>query len=99
GPLHGIPIAHKDCICTAGIRTTGGSKILANNIPRRSAKVVKDFEAAGAIMIGKTGLHEFTYGISGVNPHFGPVHNPWDLARVSGGSSSGSGAAVAAGIV
>lgn len=99
GPLHGIPIAHKDCILTKGIRTTGGSKIFADYVPERDAEVVQRLHAAGAVTIGKTGLHEFTAGISNINPHFGPVRNPYDPARVSGGSSGGSGAAVAAGIV
>ncbi len=99
GPLHGIPIAHKDCFRTAGVRTSNGSKILAGYVPRRDAEVVALLEAAGAVSIGKTGLHEFTYGITSVNPHYGPVRNPWDPKRVSGGSSGGSGAAVAAGLV
>ena len=99
GPLHGIPIAHKDCILTKGIRTTGGSKIFSDYVPERDADVVQRLQAAGAVTIGKTGLHEFTAGISNINPHFGPVRNPYDPARVSGGSSGGSGAAVAAGIV
>jgi aspartyl-tRNA(Asn)/glutamyl-tRNA(Gln) amidotransferase subunit A len=99
GPLHGIPIAHKDCILTKGVRTTGGSKIFADYLPRRDAEVVESLHAAGAVMIGKTGLHELTYGITNVNPHYGPVRNPHDVTRVSGGSSGGSGAAVGAGIV
>src|SRR6185436_3939162 len=99
GPLHGVPIAHKDCILTRGVRTTGGSKIFANYIPRRDAEVVERLHAAGAVMIGKTGLHELTYGITNVNPHYGAVRNPHDVKRVSGGSSGGSGAAVAAGLV
>ncbi|MEO5923279.1 MAG: amidase [Bryobacteraceae bacterium] len=99
GPLHGIPIAHKDCILTKGIRTTGGSKIYRDYVPDRDAEVVTRLHAAGTVMIGKTGLHEFTAGISNVNPHYGAVHNPHDLTRVSGGSSGGSGAAVAAGLV
>jgi aspartyl-tRNA(Asn)/glutamyl-tRNA(Gln) amidotransferase subunit A len=99
GPLHGIPVAHKDCIYTKGVRTTGGSKLLANFVPERDAEIVRRLHAEGMVMIGKSGLHEFTYGISNVNPHFGPVLNPHDATRVSGGSSGGSGAAVAAGIV
>jgi aspartyl-tRNA(Asn)/glutamyl-tRNA(Gln) amidotransferase subunit A len=99
GPLHGIPIAHKDCVLTKGVRTTGGSKIFADYVPERDAEVVTRLHALGAVMIGKTGLHEFTAGISNINPHFGPVHNPRYLTRVSGGSSGGSGAAVAAGLV
>jgi aspartyl-tRNA(Asn)/glutamyl-tRNA(Gln) amidotransferase subunit A len=99
GPLHGIPIAHKDCIYTKGVRTTGGSKIYADFVPDHDAEVVRRLHAAGTVMVGKTGLHEFTYGISNVNPHYGPVRNPHDHERVSGGSSGGSGAAVAAGLV
>ncbi|MFM2123572.1 MAG: hypothetical protein RL328_23 [Acidobacteriota bacterium] len=99
GPLHGIPVAHKDCFLTKGVRTTGGSKIFRDWVPDRDAEVVERMNAVGMVMVGKTGLHELTYGITNVNPHFGPVHNPHDAARVSGGSSGGSGAAVAAGLV
>lgn len=99
GPLHGIPVAHKDCILTKSIRTTGGSKIFANYVPDRDAEIVRRLHAAGMVTIGKTGLHELTYGITNINPHFGNVHNPHDLTRVSGGSSGGSAAAVAAGLV
>jgi aspartyl-tRNA(Asn)/glutamyl-tRNA(Gln) amidotransferase subunit A len=99
GPLHGIPVAHKDCLLTRGVRTTDGSHLFRNWIPDRDAEVVKRLAAAGMVMIGKTGLHEFTYGISNINPHYGPVRNPHDPGRVSGGSSGGSAAAVAAGIV
>jgi len=99
GPLHGIPIAHKDCILTRGVRTTGGSKIFANYVPRRDAEVVERLHGAGAVMIGKTGLHELTYGITNINPHYGAVRNPNDVTRVSGGSSGGSAVAVAAGMV
>jgi aspartyl-tRNA(Asn)/glutamyl-tRNA(Gln) amidotransferase subunit A len=98
GPMHGIPIAHKDCILTKGVRTTDGSKILANYIPRRNADIVERLHAAGAVMIGKTGLHELTYGITNVNPHYGPVRNPHDVTRISGGSSGGSAVAVVAGM-
>lgn len=99
GPLHGIPIAHKDCFLTRGVRTTDGSKVFRDWVPDRDAEVVERLAAAGMVMIGKTGLHEFTYGISNINPHYGPVRNPHDPTRVSGGSSGGSGAAVAARIV
>ena len=99
GPLHGIPIAHKDCILTRGVRTTGGSKVFANYVPRRDAEVVERLHGAGAVMIGKTGLHELTYGITNINPHYGAVRNPHDVTRVSGGSSGGSAVAVAAGMV
>jgi aspartyl-tRNA(Asn)/glutamyl-tRNA(Gln) amidotransferase subunit A len=98
GPLHGIPISFKDNIYTAGIRTTAGSKILRDFIPLSDAPVVSQLREAGAICLGKTNMHEFAYGITSENPHYGPVHNPWDLARISGGSSGGSAAAVAAGL-
>ena len=96
GPLHGIPISLKDNIYTEGIRTTAGSKILKDFIPQHDAKVVAQLKEAGAVILGKTNMHEFAYGITSVNPHYGAVHNPWDLDRISGGSSGGSAAAVAA---
>lgn len=99
GPLHGVPIAHKDLILTKGVRTTAGSKIFADFVPDHDAAVVEKLDGAGAVMVGKTGLHELAYGITSNNPHFGPVRNPWDPDRIPGGSSGGSGAAVAAGIV
>jgi aspartyl-tRNA(Asn)/glutamyl-tRNA(Gln) amidotransferase subunit A len=99
GPLHGIPIAHKDLIRTKGVRTTGGSRIFADYIPTSDATIARHLEAAGAVSVGKTGLHELAYGITSNNPHFGAIHNPWDLARSPGGSSGGSAAAVASGIV
>ena len=99
GPLHGIPIAHKDNIFTRGVRTTGGSKIFADFIPDYDATIVRQLNDAGANMIGKTGLHEFAYGITSNNPHFGAIRNPWDPERVPGGSSGGSAAAVAGRLV
>jgi aspartyl-tRNA(Asn)/glutamyl-tRNA(Gln) amidotransferase subunit A len=99
GPLHGIPIAHKDLVRTKGVLTTGGSKILAGYVPQRDAAIASKLDQAGAVLVGKTGLHELAYGVTSNNPHFGPVHNPWDLERIPGGSSGGSAAAVAAGIV
>jgi aspartyl-tRNA(Asn)/glutamyl-tRNA(Gln) amidotransferase subunit A len=96
GPLHGIPISLKDLFYTAGIRTTAGSKILRNFIPQENAFVVDRLLAGGAVLLGKTNLHEFAYGVTNNNPHFGPVRNPWDLKRVPGGSSGGSAAAVSA---
>ncbi len=98
GPLHGIPITIKDNFFTRGVRTTGGSKLLATLIPDTDSEVVDRLRAAGAISLGKTVLNEFAYGIHGQNPHYGDVHNPWDLSRTAGGSSSGSAAALAAGI-
>ncbi len=99
GPLHGIPIAVKDVFVTKGVRTTCGSKLFADHVPDHDAAVVERLEAAGAVLMGKTNMHELAYGITSNNPHFGPVRNPWDTARVPGGSSGGSGAAVAAGLV
>jgi aspartyl-tRNA(Asn)/glutamyl-tRNA(Gln) amidotransferase subunit A len=99
GPLHGIPIAHKDCIYTKGIRTTAGSKIFADFVPDADAEVVARLHDAGTVMLGKTGMHELAYGITSANPHFGAVRNPWDTERTPGGSSGGSGVAVAAGLV
>ncbi|MAG36645.1 MAG: Asp-tRNA(Asn)/Glu-tRNA(Gln) amidotransferase GatCAB subunit A [Dehalococcoidia bacterium] len=96
-PLHGIPYAPKDIFTEPGVRCTAGSRILAAWIPKREATVLARLRAAGAIRIGRTNLHEFAYGITNVNPHYGSVHNPWQLGRVPGGSSGGSAAAVAAG--
>ena len=98
GPLHGIPISLKDNINTAGIRTTAGSRILACFVPEHDAVVWTKLQSAGAVLLGKTNLHEFAYGVTTNNPHYGPACNPWDLARIPGGSSGGSAAAVAAGL-
>jgi aspartyl-tRNA(Asn)/glutamyl-tRNA(Gln) amidotransferase subunit A len=98
GLLHGLPIALKDNIDTAGVRTTVGSAFFADNVPERDAEIVRRLRAAGAVVLGKTSLHEFAYGVTGLNPHFGPCRNPWDPERVPGGSSGGSAAAVAAGL-
>src|SRR6266705_430199 len=98
GQLHVIPDSPKDNIYTEGIRTTAGTKILKNFIPQHDAKVVVLLKEAGAILLGKTNMHEFAYGVTSNNPHFGPTRNPWDLSRIPGGSSGGSAAAIAAGL-
>ena len=98
-PLCGIPIALKDVFSTRGIRTTCGSKLFENNVPEFDSAVAAKLAAAGAILIGKTGLHELAYGVTSENPHFGTVHNPAAPGRVAGGSSGGSAAAVASGMV
>lgn len=95
GPLHGVPVAVKDLCETAGVRTTAGSKILEDWIPDRDATVVENLRDGGAIILGKLNLHEFAFGVTSDNAHYGAVHNPWDLERHPGGSSGGSGAAVA----
>ncbi len=97
-PLLGIPIALKDNIWTRGIRSTAGSKILRDFVPAEDSTVAHRLARAGAILLGKTNLNEFAYGITGANAHYGPVHNPWAHGRISGGSSAGSAAAIAAGL-
>jgi aspartyl-tRNA(Asn)/glutamyl-tRNA(Gln) amidotransferase subunit A len=96
GPLHGIPLAVKDLIETAGVKTTAASAVLKDNVPTADAEVIRRLKSAGAILLGKLNLHEFAYGGSGIIGHFGPARNPWNTAHVTGGSSSGSAAAVAA---
>jgi aspartyl-tRNA(Asn)/glutamyl-tRNA(Gln) amidotransferase subunit A len=98
GPLHGIPIAHKDLFDTKGVRTTAGMKIFADRVPDADAAVVEKLRHAGAISLGKLGMHEAAYGVTSDNVHYGAVRNPWDGERIPGGSSGGSGAATAAGL-
>jgi len=98
GPLHGIPVAIKDLINTAGVRTTAASALHANHIPTEDAEVIRRLREAGAVIVGKNNLHEFAYGGSSLISHFGVVHNPWTIEHIAGGSSSGSAAAVAAGL-
>jgi aspartyl-tRNA(Asn)/glutamyl-tRNA(Gln) amidotransferase subunit A len=100
GPLHGVPYALKDLYDTAGVRTTGGSRIFADRVPTADATVVRRLAEAGAIVLGKLNMVEFAYGPEGLNAHYGHARNPWDAQthRMAGGSSSGSGVAVAAGL-
>lgn len=98
GPLHGIPVAIKDLFETAGVRTTGGSRHFQDWIPDRDATAVSRLNEAGAVTLGKTGMHELAWGSTSVNPFFGAVLNPWCQERHPGGSSGGSATAVAAGL-
>lgn len=99
GPLHGIPIALKDLFATKGVRTTGGSKLFENWIPDYDDAVVEKLDRAGAVVVGKAGMHELAYGITSTNIHFGTVRNPANPECIPGGSSGGSAAAVASGMV
>lgn len=98
GPLHGIPIALKDLFDTAGIRTTAGARIHADHVPALDCTVARRLRDAGTILLGKLNTHEYAYGVTTTNPHFGPTRNPWDLERIPAGSSGGAGAAIAAGL-
>jgi aspartyl-tRNA(Asn)/glutamyl-tRNA(Gln) amidotransferase subunit A len=98
GPLHGIPVTAKDLVWSKGIRTTSGSKIYAELVPDRDAPALASLRARGAVLLGKTNLHELAYGVSNANPHYGTARNPWDRTRISGGSSGGSAVALASGI-
>lgn len=98
GLLHGIPIVHKDLYDTRGVRTTVGSEFFKDRVPSADATVVARMAQAGVVSLGKTNMNEFAAGVSGTNAFFGDAHNPWDLTRSPGGSSSGTGAAIAAGL-
>lgn len=98
GPLHGIPLAIKDLFDVRGVATTAGSPLLRDNVAQDDAFVVKQLREAGAIFLGKLNMHEWALGVTGVNPHFGAARNPWNTDYITGGSSSGSGAALAAGL-
>ena len=98
GPLHGIPISLKDLIYIKGVRSTSGSKILADFVPDYDSTVTRKLRKAGAIIVGTNNLHEFASGITNINPHYGTSRNPWDIDRMSGGSSGGSAVAVSSGM-
>jgi aspartyl-tRNA(Asn)/glutamyl-tRNA(Gln) amidotransferase subunit A len=98
GPLHGVPIALKDLFDTAGIETAGGAKVYAGRVPARDSTVAAALAGAGAVLLGKLNTHELAFGATTTNPHTGATRNPWNLERVPGGSSGGSGAAIAAGL-
>ena len=98
GPLHGIPVALKDLFETQGVRTTAGSKVFADYTPGQDAWAVSRLKQAGVILLGKLNMHEIALGTTNVNPHFGACKNPWDLERISGGSSGGSAAGLIAGL-
>jgi aspartyl-tRNA(Asn)/glutamyl-tRNA(Gln) amidotransferase subunit A len=99
GPLHGIPIAHKDIYSTRGIRTTGHSRVLLDHVPQEDAVTVARLAEAGTVMLGKLATHEFAWGGPSFDVPWPPPRNPWNLERFTGGSSSGTGAAVAAGLI
>ena len=98
GPLHGIPIGLKDLYDTAGIRTAGGAKILGERVAASDSTVARKLREAGTVLLGKLNTHELAFGVTTNNPHFGATRNPWNAECIPGGSSGGSGAAIAAGL-
>jgi len=98
GPLTGVPLAVKDLFDTEGVRTTAGSRFFSERVPDRDATVVQKLRSAGAVLLGKLNMHEWALGVTNDNPHYGACHNPWALDRITGGSSGGSAAALAAGM-
>src|SRR5262249_15389630 len=98
GPLCGVPVGIKDLFDVAGVRCTAGSRVLADHVPDRDAFVVERLAAAGSVCLGKQNMHEFAYGFTNTNVHWGTCRNPWNRERVPGGSSGGAGAALAAGL-
>ncbi len=97
-PLAGVPMAIKDSFWTKGVRTTGGTKMLADFVPTEDATAVARLRAAGCVLVGKSAMHEMAYGFTSRNPHYGDCHNPWDPTRIPGGSSGGNAAALATGM-
>ncbi len=97
-PFHGVSLALEDLYATAGIRTAGGAKILADRVPATDSTIARKLREAGAVLLGKLNTHERAFGVTTANPHFGPTHKPWKLDAIPGGSSGGSGAAIAAGL-
>jgi aspartyl-tRNA(Asn)/glutamyl-tRNA(Gln) amidotransferase subunit A len=95
GPLHGVPFSVKDNLATCGVRTTAGSKILADWVPEFDETAVQRLKDAGAVLLGKTNMHEWALGGTTINPFYGTTRNPWNLDCIAGGSSGGSAAAVA----
>ena len=96
--LRGVPVSVKDLYDTKGTRTTAGAKVFASRVPAEDATAVKKLREAGAVIVGKTNLHEFAYGVTNINPHYGTARNPWSTDRITGGSSGGSAGAVALGL-
>ena len=98
GPLHGLPLALKDLFLTRGAPTTAGSRVPVEDLPEVDSQVYARLRAGGSVLLGKLNMHEWAFGITNENPHFGDCRNPWDPSRISGGSSGGAAAALASGM-